>query len=296
LKEIRIQVAETNLSRVESEVGLPFYTHLLGLNRIADTRCDAVERAVALYDGARQNELPEPRIAGYGLLVLQRTGLICEDLLAVLSALNKQNPWKALTNYRARDLDSVCRGYLESGYDLLKFFLAPKDATVTDRAELSDEQRDALLAWARETRDGQTKRLQLVASFWLSHAHIGKATMHGYGMVARQFLNEPPGGGALSRNLTHQPTGLFAAALISRLRTDQGQQLVETEPHYAELHAEAIELLSTTAFAAQNLLYELRSAQVARLTRDAEWHLHGAYLDRLTPEQQDVLRSMEPTE
>jgi hypothetical protein len=153
---------------------------------------------------------------------------------------------------------------------------------------------DSALQWEADARirTGDPFKLQLVATFWLGHSITSKATMHGYGMVARRYLNEPPGAGALSANLTSQPSGLFAAALVSRFQGDPGQKVVETTPHYAELGPESIELLDKTALAAQNLLWGLRSAQLARLARDVDWHLHGAYLDLLPADQQGVLREM----
>jgi hypothetical protein len=93
----------------------------------------------------------------------------------------------------------MCRGYLESGLNLLKLFLTPSDSSVIASSDdVTAEQCDAVLALARRTRDEQTRRLRLITAFWLSHSTSGKATMHGFGMVARQFLHEPPGAGVLS--------------------------------------------------------------------------------------------------
>jgi hypothetical protein len=102
MDEIAIRIDDADdQERVVREVGQAFYTHLRGLNRVADVRYEAVERAIALYEKAQAAGEAEPQVGGYGLLVFQRTALVCEDLLAVLWALGKANPWRGLTEYYA---------------------------------------------------------------------------------------------------------------------------------------------------------------------------------------------------
>jgi hypothetical protein len=50
---------------VDEQVGAAFYTHLRGLDRVADARCESVERAVSLYQKAVDAGESEPRVAGY---------------------------------------------------------------------------------------------------------------------------------------------------------------------------------------------------------------------------------------
>lgn len=274
---------------VVDQVGAALYTHLRGLNRVADARYEAVERAGALYEKAVGAGEMEPRVAGLGLLVFQRALLICEDLLAVLWALGRKDPWKGLTNYYARDLTKLALGFLEGRRDLHTFFLAPDEAAIAEQ-ELTTEQADALTAWANVTRRSHERYLQLVCAFWMSHHRIGKATMHGFGMVAREYLESPPGGGVLSQFNDQAPKQLYAAVLMSRV--DQNDSSVATEHHWAEVHPDQIELYRNTAVAASNLLYSLRSGQLARLAGKKRWHLHGAHVDRLTPGQTAAIKTI----
>jgi len=124
----------------------------------------------------------------------------------------------------------------------------------------------------------------------MSHRLMAKATMHGFGMVARQHLETPPGGGALSQHLAHAPALLYAATLISTRHDERNE--VQTTHYFVELHEEGVELFRRTAAAAANLLLALRAAQLSGLQRNSAWHLHGGYLDRLTAEQQAELRGL----
>jgi hypothetical protein len=215
--------------------------------------------------------------------------LVSEDVLAVLWALGREDPWKGLTGYYARDLTKLALGFLEGRRDLHQFFLAPDEAALAE-VESTVEQADALRAWATATRDAHQRYLEFVCSFWMSHHRVGKATMHGFGMVAREHLESPPGGGALSQFDDQAPKQLYAAALISDVDHEDGS--VATQHYWAEVHPEQILLYQQTAIAASNLLYSLRSGQLARLAGKKTLHLHGAHVDQLTTEQLAALKTI----
>jgi hypothetical protein len=288
-QEVRIEVREArDPARVESEVGVAFYTHLRGLGRVADVRYENIERAIEIYRREADVGAPEPTVAGYGLLVMQRVTLVAEDLLGLLWALPKADPWKALTGYYARDLDKVARTFLEGHRDLHAFLLIPSDQTIHARIPEAPV-REAVTAWAAATRDMHDSSLKAVCGFWLDLRHVAKATMHGFGMVARQYLVDPPGGGRLSEFLSDAPRGLYAMNLDSR--RDDDARRVETTQWFAPVDRETIEMMRGVGAAASNLLWMLRSAQLARLANNAEWHIHGGAVDSLTPQQKRVLHS-----
>jgi len=183
VQQLAITVEEADDAHLAEEVGPAFYTHLRGLNHLADWRHDSVERALALYEKAERAAAPEPAVAGHALLVLQRTAFVCEDLLALLWALGRPKVWRSLTEYYARDLTKTARGFLEGTRDLHRFFLIPDDEAIAAQ-DLSNEKTAALQAFAATSRAGLETDLKLVCAFWAAHDRVAKATMHGFGLVA----------------------------------------------------------------------------------------------------------------
>lgn len=286
--EVRIAVRNAaDASFIEKATGPAFYTHLRGAERIVEFRLRALGRAHEQYEQARVNDSPEPEVAGFGLLVLQRVFLIVEDLGGLMYAVTGPDPWKRLTSYYAPELDEVFLAVLERRIDLLELLAVPTDEELEASPKLEEHGR----AVARKLRDITLKEVRplfdFAASFWMSHREAAKTTMHGFGVVAAEHLIAPPGGGELSELVPMEAGRPFALALVSR--EDQAALQVETKHHPLDLTPANVEMVRNTGIAAGELYLLLARAHRGALRLGHPWTLTNAYADRLSAEERETL-------
>lgn len=95
---LRLTINEADPAYVDERAGGVLYVYLRGVEGAVRFRRSSLDRAVGLYE--RAAEEPSSARAGLGLLVLQRTHFVCEDLGALLFALAGGPHGERLTSYR----------------------------------------------------------------------------------------------------------------------------------------------------------------------------------------------------
>lgn len=291
--ELPIEVLVTARNATDPEFigrssGYPFYAHLQGAERIVEFRLNALNKASARYKEASVEARPEPEVAGYGLLVIQRAVLLAEDLGGLLHAVVSADPWQGLTSYYASDLDDLYKDIVEKRREIADFLVLPTDEDLDASPKVTAEVRDAAIALRQLTLDQLADSFEAVSAFWLSHREAAKTTMHGFGVLAAEHLIAPPGGGKLSEVVPIDGERPFAVALVSR--TDRASREIRTTPHWLDLTRESIRLVWATAVAAGDLYLFIARLHRDVLRRADTWTLPTAFANQLPPEQQRALR------
>ncbi|MBS1675805.1 MAG: hypothetical protein JST08_00320 [Actinobacteria bacterium] len=257
--KIRLQTLGADAGYVEQKLGPELYSQLGGMRAIAEFRLDAVERAGRLYDEAASRAAAEPEMTAHGLLVLQRTLLVCEDLGALINALANEPDWLRFTSYAAWELDETFSALVESRLDVPELWLMPTDKAIYQEEGWTDAQRRALRRLREISARELEQEIEMVAGFWLFHRRSIKNVMHGFSLVPACFLLDPPGGGILSEQVDLIQKRPFAASLVSEL--DDDKQTVITTTYTVDLTAEAVAAVRKIAAGAANLLTRLAEAR-----------------------------------
>jgi hypothetical protein len=259
MERIRLQTLDAEAGYVEQELGQELYSQLGGMRAAAEFRLAAVERAGELYRTAVSNGAVEPQVSAHGLLVLQRTLLVCEDLGALIYALADQPHWSRFTSYEAWELDETFTALLERQLDVAELWLMPSDEVIEGDEGGTDAQRTA----TRRLRDISARELKqeidMVAWFWVSHRRSIKNVMHGFSLVPACFLIEAPGAGVLSEQVDLTQERPFAASLVSEV--DHEERTVTTTTYTVDLTAAGIAAVRMIAATAANLLTRLADAR-----------------------------------
>jgi hypothetical protein len=286
---IRLHIQDADVSFVEEKLGRELYSHFRGLSRVAAFRIDAVARAQNLYEEGRQGGLPEPEVAGRGLLVLQRTMLCAEDLGSVLWALSGdvQGGWLRLTSYRPDDLDGIYRDLLDGDLDIVDLWSMPTNTAIEEQQGGSHAQRAAVRRFRGLVTEEIRNGLEPVAAFWLGLRVGVKATMHGFSVLAAEHLIAPPGAGVLGAQFDLDRPRPFAASLVSTI--DEEKRQVETTHHLIDLTPRSIADARNVAERCCELLISLAAAWLyATQTRHA-FVMDPSPLARMTADEQEAL-------
>jgi hypothetical protein len=267
--------------------GPAFYTHLRGAERIVEFRLRAAGRAHERYEQAQIDGVPEPELAGLGLLVLQRAALAVEDLGGLMYAAKAADPWKALTSYYAYELDELFEAILRRDQEIGEFLLLPSDDELQASPKLNDESRAAARKLRDITLDEARELFDFVASFWMAHREVAKTTMHGFGVVAAEHLIAPPGGGELSSHVPLDAPRPFAVVLLSS--EDGEKREAETVHHQLDLTPANVEMVRNTAIAAGELYLLVARTHRGALRLRQPWMVPSAYRNRLSEQEQAAL-------
>jgi hypothetical protein len=258
----RLEVDSQDPPLVATTVGAAFYTHLRLVPEVAEVRNAAIERLHRRYARAALSEQPGMELEQLGLLVLQRSMLAAEDLLALVLALAHNEPWHALVTYGLPELDAIAHDLVGHRARLDRLFRLPTDEQLADpEQELDDRAQEA----ARRLREASARqlweRLELVATFWLARRSPAKATIHGWPIVSSGHLAGARAG-VLGEITTHHPDGPFAVSLLSQV-DDAGRTV--TTPELVDLGSSDIALFARSGKEAAGLCGLIASAQLAIL-------------------------------
>lgn len=286
MERIRLKTLRADAGYVEEKLGREFYSHLGGIKGAAEFRLDAVQRAGNLYDGAVARGADEPMITAHGLLVLQRTLLICEDLGALIFALAGTPHWSRLTTYTATDLDEAFSAVLDHRLDLRELWLMPPDS-VADEEGLSEAQASAMSRLREVSAREIEAELDIVAGFLVFHRRSIKNVMHGFSFVPACLLLEPPGAGILSEQVDSGQPRPFAASLVSEL--DDRQRIVATTTYTVDLTPTGIDAVRKIASIAANVLTRLAEARRFAAETRHRYVLGDDFIDRLDEEDRNAI-------
>jgi hypothetical protein len=291
--EVRIAIQDVvDADFIDRAAGPAFYTHLRGAEAVVDFRVRALGRAYERYERALGESVHEPQLGGLGLLVLQRTFLMVEDLGGLLYAVTGTDPWRRLTSYSARDLDELFVSILERRQDVAELLLLPTQSELDASPSLRDARVRAAAGKLRDvTLDEVRPLFDFAAAFWMAHREPAKSTLHGFGVVAAEHVLAPPGGGELADIVSMEAPRPFAVALVSR--EDKAARKVETTHHHLDLTAENVEMVRATGVAAGELYLLAAQCHREALRTKLPWTLPAAYQERLTPDEQRALQAVE---
>jgi hypothetical protein len=286
---IRLHIQDADVDYVEERLGRELYSHFRGLARVAAFRIGAVGRAHNLYEEARQEDLPEPEVAGRGLLVLQRAMLCAEDLGSVLWALSGeiQDGWLRLTSYRPDELDGIYRDLLEGNLDIVEVWSMLTDVAIDEQEGRTDSQRAAVRRFRGLATEEIREGLEPVAAFWLGLRVGVKATMHGFSVLAAEHLIAPPGAGVLGTQFDLNRPRPFAASLVSAI--DEAKRQVETTHHLIDLTPGSIADARNVAERCCALLTSLTVAWLYAIRTRHAFVMDPAPLARMSTEDQEAV-------
>jgi hypothetical protein len=177
-----LQLTHHDFDYVERRGGAPLFSHMRGVAGRARYREEAVRRAERLYvaSAAGGAGADNTRIAGMGLLVIQRATLAAEDLGGLLWALDGEDPWSRLTSTKVDQLDSVFQSVLTEPEKVLRHFRLPTPVAVDDEPGVHTAQRAAIKRLTELHSLFWGYQLGVVARLWLRYKDLAKSTMHGY--------------------------------------------------------------------------------------------------------------------
>lgn len=213
--QLRLTIHGLNPAYVEQRVGRFLYAHLRAMPTALTHRERALDRARGLYRGGLDSEESESRIAGLGLLVLQRAFLILEDLGALLYAFDEKPREKRLTTYSLQQLDAIYRRTVATELDVSELFRLPDSEAIANEPGLTRDERRILATLGSITKTRLAEKLRYVAAAWLARSRTSKKTMHGVGFVSGEHVFGEPGAGMIASCVDRDFPRPFAAALDS---------------------------------------------------------------------------------
>ena len=282
-----INVDSVDPAEVDRTIGPEFYTHLRLVPDLVEMRIAAIDRVHQRYASSVLAGPADACVEQLALLVLQRSILASEDLLALLHALRASDPWLALTGYTADDLDRMAKVMFDRRGDLEGAFRLPTDEQLAaPEEELDDVAQSATRNLRTASRARLSERLQRVAAFWLARQSPAKATMHGWPLISSLHLGGVTGG-LLSEQVQVRPAGPFAVTLFSEVSEEHSH--VETTSEVIELGATEVANFADCGKQAAGIARLIAEAQLSWYQSGRPFGLPLIGLVDLAPEDRAVL-------
>jgi hypothetical protein len=223
---LEIDIPDVNVGYAADRGGVELLSYLREGAARAEHRREAIRRARDLHDNARHDDQRATEAGGFGLLVLQRVLFAVEDVGVLLHSFAGDDPWERLRSTRIPDLRTAFeRAVNDVDQVIEEAFVLATDSQIAEE-DVTPDQQAALARLGTLTRQRWVRMLERVASWWLGHFNVAKATMHGFPFVAGELVRERPGAGALGAGFTSR-TSPFAVAVTSK---DRGIETIAREP------------------------------------------------------------------
>ncbi len=247
-------------------------------------RREAIDRAYARFVYAEDAGRSDAEIGGLGLLVMQRALLAAEDLGGLLHAFRAPDSWARLVRATVPELDEAFENALVNPRDALAAFrLIDRDALESEVFNV--DERAALEHLIELTERRWRALLRSAAELWLTHGRSGKATMHGFPVVAGEHVLGPPPAGDLAADIEPSPHGRFAIVVSSHVR---GTHVI-TDRTSVRLDRQAVLAMRGQGRTAARLVRELCEAQAGTIMSGHRVAVPLAQLDQLSETERRIV-------